>query len=655
MKKPDLIQALAHFRRPGSPVYAGHFTHLPVSVRQPGNYAALLAILNDPSLPPGVREHAAGALGEVGDRRAVPSLLTALDSARLRRGAAVALGRLQASRAAPALKRLAPKCPAARWALGEVTVPHTVADALEDLREGQLRLIPDRLRRLSPSLRKSVEKAVVRRFHQAVAAGGPGEQDRWLITSLQELTPSRVGADLAAALDHTNRRQATLCPSIRNRLLRTISAVCPAAALPALAVTAFRGNSPVHARKALLSASRIAETVSPASLQRAIDSVPRGIRGRLRRHLQILLLGVVLSGCQDLTTSPREFEIPPTPMLADDGLQVSSLAAQGIDPQSIARLAWEIRHGHFEEIHSLVIVRHGHLVFEEYFADDHHIDYQHRLASVTKSVISVVVGTAVQQGFIAGHEQPLHELFPDEIDIFADHPEKRRLLLRHALTMSAGLRWKEGIGGQQGSDSYALDNSFDSMRFALERPIDEAPGEAFAYNDGLTNLLVGAVINSSGLDFEEYAEEHLFGRLGIGNYSWEHQRDGGIRAGGGLHLTNRDLAKIGLLCLQNGVWSGERLLPDDWMELSTRKWIDTHQGHHYGFQWWLQPHAGMPGFLIDSEGGYFGSGYAGQKLFILPEHDLVVASFGSDYELDTDADHAVPHFVLYNILSSLTD
>ena len=393
----------------------------------------------------------------------------------------------------------------------------------------------------------------------------------------------------------------------------------------------------------------------PGSLQLAIDSVPRGIRGRLRRHLQILLLGVVLSGCQDLTTSPREFEIPPTPMLADDGLQVSSLAAQGIDPQSIARLAWEIRHGHFEEIHSLVIVRHGHLVFEEYFADDHHIDYQHRLASVTKSVISVVVGTAVQQGFIAGHEQPLHELFPDEIDIFADHPEKRRLLLRHALTMSAGLRWKEGIGGQQGSDSYALDNSFDSMRFALERPIDEAPGEAFAYNDGLTNLLVGAVINSSGLDFEEYAEEHLFGRLGIGNYSWEHQRDGGIRAGGGLHLTNRDLAKIGLLCLQNGVWSGERLLPDDWMELSTRKWIDTHQGHHYGFQWWLQPHAGMPGFLIDSEGGYFGSGYAGQKLFILPEHDLVVASFGSDYELDTDADHAVPHFVLYNILSSLTD
>jgi CubicO group peptidase (beta-lactamase class C family) len=379
-------------------------------------------------------------------------------------------------------------------------------------------------------------------------------------------------------------------------------------------------------------------------------------RQSILTHILILLfLNNLLISCQDLSTTDREFEIPPIPQRFDDGLKVSSLADQGIDPDQIARLAWEIRNGDFDEIHSIVIVRNGYLVFEEYYEEGHDMDYLHRLASVTKSVISLVVGTAVQQGYITDHNQALYEFFPSEEQLFEDQAEKKRILLWHALSMSAGWRWKEGIGGDPSSDSYTMDHSPNSVHFVLSRALKNKPGNKFVYNDGNTLLAAAAVSNMSGMDFEAYADSYLFQKLDIRNYTWEHQSDGFIRPGGGLHLTNRDMAKIGLLCLNKGIWNGEQILPENWMELSTREWIDTKQGHHYGFQWWLRPHAGMPGFLIEGNGNYFGSGYGGQKLFIIPDYNLVVASFGSDYEVDTHEDHSVPHFVLYNIIQAVID
>lgn len=378
----------------------------------------------------------------------------------------------------------------------------------------------------------------------------------------------------------------------------------------------------------------------------------RKIKISIRKFYYLFLLSSLIIGCQKFTTTEFEFEDPPIPVLRNDGLQVSTLADQGIDPQQIAVMAEEIRNGDFDEIHSLVIIRNGYLVFEEYFENGHNIDYLHRLASVTKSVISLIVGTAVQQDFIKSYNQPLYELFPDEADIFEDQPEKKKILLRHALTMTDGLRWQEGIGGDPSSDAYTMDHSSNSMRFILSRPIKNKPGKKFFYSS-MPTIAAGAVSIASSLNFEMYADNYLFNKLGIQNYSWEHQSDGFIRADGGLHLTNRDMAKIGLFCLNNGMWEGEQILPENWMELSTRKWIDTKQGHFYGFYWWLTPHAGIPGFLIDGNGNYFGSGYGGQKLFIIPDYNLVVASFGSDYEIDTDEDHILPHFVLYNIIQAI--
>lgn len=120
MTRQELIAALAGYRRPGSPRYEHHFRKLPATVLRKRNVPALLAILSDTSLPPMVREHAAGALGETGDKRTVEPLIQALAETRLRRGVAVALGRMQAKAAARPLKGIAPRSQAAQWALSQL-------------------------------------------------------------------------------------------------------------------------------------------------------------------------------------------------------------------------------------------------------------------------------------------------------------------------------------------------------------------------------------------------------------------------------------------------------------------------------------------------------------------------------------------------------
>ncbi|UCD36737.1 MAG: serine hydrolase [Fidelibacterota bacterium] len=375
-----------------------------------------------------------------------------------------------------------------------------------------------------------------------------------------------------------------------------------------------------------------------------------------RREIMPLLMTAVLLliSCQGKDPVAPDLPAPPVPDLLDDGWAVSSLEAQGIDPRPVALLSEEIRSGDFEEIHSLVIVRRGYLVFEEYYYPGHDAYYLHRLASVTKSVISLLVGCAIEQGFISGHEQPLPELFPGLADIFAAEPAKAELTLRHALTMSSGLRWKDGIAGDPASDAHAMDHDTNSVRYVLSKPLDHKPGSRFHYTS-MPTVVAGAIRNSSGMSVQAFADAALFGPLGITDYRWEFQSDSLVRADGGLHLTARALARLGQLCLDKGVWAGQRILPEDWMELSSREWIEATAGHYYGFLWWLRPSSGVPGFRLRSKSIYFGSGYGGQKLFVVPEYDLVVAVFGSDNELEDKDDQTVSHFVLYNILEAIRD
>ncbi len=279
-KKP-LVAALAAYRRPGTPVYAYHFRNLPKDVLQQKNAAALRAILEDEALPPRVREHAAGALGELRDQRAVGMLIEALDSAKLRRGAAVALGLMGAKRAVPALEAVASRCKAARWALSQFDRSQSTDQLLADLRDGHLRDIGRRMSRVPASQRRTVAERALRQLRAAAGTGKLGQEHRWLMTVLQDSDVPEVDEVLAQALRLTALKRG-ICPTVRGRLLRIVGARQPTVAIPALVEVACQTENPGQAQMAIVCIGKILRSRDDAKALVA-DS-----RSRLGRQLKRL-------------------------------------------------------------------------------------------------------------------------------------------------------------------------------------------------------------------------------------------------------------------------------------------------------------------------------------------------------------------------------
>jgi CubicO group peptidase (beta-lactamase class C family) len=364
--------------------------------------------------------------------------------------------------------------------------------------------------------------------------------------------------------------------------------------------------------------------------------------------------------CSDDPAGPdAQIQIPEVPQQLNDGWQVSSLEEQGMDAYRIGEAVHEIRHGDFEEVHGMLIVRHGRLVFEEYYLNDppHGTGELHNLNSVSKSVMSVLVGVAMQQGTIQDYEQSILDFFPEHAAIINADPDKAKLKLWHLLTMTAGLEWNGELGFEVGSDSWKLDRSDDAVKFMLEKPIINPPGTTFLYCGGLSELLSATIRNLTGLQADEFAEQTLFAALGINDYQWYHNNDGLANASGGLRLRARDLAKIGQLYLDKGKWGEQQVVPESWVTESTKNWIANDQTEHYGFQWWLRPLTGVDGHNPQTNDIYFGSGFGGQLLYVVPKLDIVVVFQGNcTVNADTGGQYLVPLIILHDyIVKAVSD
>ena len=241
----DIIAFLAAYRRPGTPVFARHFLQLPAELIDEERVPDLITILLNESLPYMVRDHAAGALGEIGDERAVEFLVDALASSKTRRGAAVALGRMRASAARESLAQLAPSVPAARWALSELGVPGTPDGILEDLREGQLYGLRTRIARLDATQARKAESALLRQLSEKVDQGTLTYADGWIVSGLQYLQSRDAAPLLAEALldiadpDHE-------AMGLRARMMRALSKLGTLQTIPIVVEFLLDVDSPVH-------------------------------------------------------------------------------------------------------------------------------------------------------------------------------------------------------------------------------------------------------------------------------------------------------------------------------------------------------------------------------------------------------------------------
>ncbi|MGW8266083.1 MAG: serine hydrolase domain-containing protein, partial [Longimicrobiales bacterium] len=264
------------------------------------------------------------------------------------------------------------------------------------------------------------------------------------------------------------------------------------------------------------------------------------------------------------------------PEASSDGWELSTPEAEGFDPAGLEEVYQRLfSENLYPTIRSLLIVRHGKLVAEGYSRDPDDRDRFHPVQSVTKSITSLLVGMAEEEGLIPSLDVPLYGLMPEYFD---GDLRKRAITVRDVLTMRTGLEFDND------DDTGAfLYSSGSSVRNVLRLRLVSEPGASFYYHDANPQLASGLLEKVTGVPPEVYAEEHLFGPLGIREYQWERHGDGLNYGAFGLWLRPRDMAKIGQLMLQGGRWEGRQVVPTDWIQESTR----VYANGNYGLYWWV--------------------------------------------------------------------
>jgi CubicO group peptidase (beta-lactamase class C family) len=289
-------------------------------------------------------------------------------------------------------------------------------------------------------------------------------------------------------------------------------------------------------------------------------------------------------------------------------------AAHGMDAGALERAFSEARD--IEGIRTLLVQREGVLIAEEYFHGSRP-DSLYQVWSVTKSIVSVLTGIALDRGDLTGLDQTLAEYLAPIVDSIPD--DKGRITVRDLLTMTCGLEWHELDGGDQYSTWI---HSPDMIQYVIDLPWVSPPGRTFHYHTGCTHLLAVLVAEATGTPLLDFAREHLFGPVGIEESDWWTDEREYYTGGMGLYLRPADMVKLGELMLREGVWNGAPVIPADWVRASTAAQVSTGNavpfGPEYGYLWWVGHD--------DGRDFYFANGYAGQFILVVPELDLVATA-----------------------------
>jgi CubicO group peptidase (beta-lactamase class C family) len=356
--------------------------------------------------------------------------------------------------------------------------------------------------------------------------------------------------------------------------------------------------------------------------------------GFLYRHKYKALIWIII--CLFISCAPRanRWGLPQyeysyqIPQQTDDGWEIATLEAEAVDPEKINELMRSILNKRFKNIHSVVLVKNGKLVLDEYFYG-YDLDTKHELHSVSKSITSILVGIAIDQDMIPGVDEKVYEFFPEyKGSRWID--QKYDIAVEHVLTMSAGIDWDEQSHRltDRRNDIVAALYSDDWLQYVLDKKQIETPGKRFNYSGGLNLLLGGIIKNSSDLYADIFAEKYLFGPLGISDYRWGRHPDGTINTQGGLRLRPRDMAKIGYLFLKKGKWQGRQIVSRNWVSKSTGEHIPAYLGLGYGYQWYLGQ-AAVNRKVFET---FFAWGRGGQCIFVIPELDLVAVFTSRPYD-----------------------
>jgi CubicO group peptidase (beta-lactamase class C family) len=312
---------------------------------------------------------------------------------------------------------------------------------------------------------------------------------------------------------------------------------------------------------------------------------------------------------------------------ACSGAQDSAPLERAGDRALLAELIQRIRDGEFTDIHSVLVLVNDTLAVEEYF-DGHDAATPHQLRSATKAIGSILVGIAIDKGFLSSEDDSIYRYFEQEYrPAYGWTAAASAIRIRDLLSMTSGYDCDD-LATPAFACEDAMYETDDWVQYALDLPIVHARGEHWAYNSPSLILVGQAIATTSGTSLAAFAEQHLFAPLGITTLEWATSPGGHAWVGGGARATARDMLKIGQLMLHRGVWGDRRLLSERWVEVSTRPQAEYHAGVEYGYIWQIGAffQAGKP------VPAYWASGNGGQYIVIFPDHDMVAVFTGGNYE-----------------------
>jgi len=296
------------------------------------------------------------------------------------------------------------------------------------------------------------------------------------------------------------------------------------------------------------------------------------------------------------------------------GWRTASPESQGVDSKLLVKMLETIGERKIA-IYSVLVIRNGYIVLDAY-SYPYDSEDTLNIHSCTKSVSSALVGIAIDKGYIKGVSQPVLDFFPMRVAKNLD-ADKKAMTLKNLLTMTTGLECRDSaLYNWRGLRQ--LRTSPDWVQFMIDLPMAEVPGTRFEYCNGASFLLSAILQEQTGMNALSFAKENLFAPLGISDVRWPSNPQGITVGYSDLFMRPHDMAKIGYLYLNDGLWDGKRIISSQWIKASTRKHIAATQFPGYGYQWW-----------IVSPGIYTALGHKGQFIIVAPEKNMVAVFISS--------------------------
>ncbi|MDO9521063.1 MAG: serine hydrolase [Pseudohongiella sp.] len=308
----------------------------------------------------------------------------------------------------------------------------------------------------------------------------------------------------------------------------------------------------------------------------------------------------------------------------------------GLDPERLQQRTQQM-----PRLHSLLISHQGETIYEQYFAG-RNASQPANLKSASKSIISALVGLAVQNGHIQDINQPIVDFFPEYVGTDLED-SVRSITVRNLLTMQGGLA---STSGRNYGRWVASRNWVDA---ALKSPKVAEPGTDMIYSTGTTHLLSAIVARASGMDTKAFAQQYLASPMGFRMAYWSRDPQGVYFGGNDMEITPRQMLAIGEMYLNGGLHEGKRILSEDWVRESYQPHADSPrgEGRHYGYGWWLRDMADLQVPLA--------WGYGGQFIFVVKEFDLVIVITSDSNPAPERGPHmrSIYNLVEYDILQPL--